>query len=82
MMTLQQNGVSSSIVTLEWDSTGDVSVSYVLIISPTPLSGSPVIVETTSAQITVSYNTLYNVTITAVNCAGKSSVIVIIPSVG
>ncbi len=49
-----------------------MSISYVLIISPTPLSGSPVTVETTSAQITVSYNTLYNVTIRAVNCAGMS----------
>ncbi len=70
-----QNQPSSSIITLEWDppsSTGGVSVSYVLTISPTPLSGSPVTVETTSAQITVSYNTPYNVTIRAVNCAGMS----------
>ena len=70
-----QNQLSSSIITLEWNSpssTGGVSVSYVLTISPTPLSGSPVTVETTSAQITVSYNTPYNVTIRAVNCAGMS----------
>ncbi len=69
------NQPSSSNITLEWDSpssTGGVSVSYVLTISPTPLSGSPVTVETTSAQITVSYNTPYNVTIKAVNCAGMS----------
>ncbi len=69
------NQPSSSSITLQWDppsSTGGVSVSYVLIISPTPLSGSPVTVETTSAQITVSYNTPYNVTIRAVNCAGMS----------
>ena len=71
-----QNQLSSSIITLDWDppsSTGGVSVSYVLIISPTPLSGSPVTVETTSAQIIISYNTPYNVTIRAVNCAGSSS---------
>ena len=70
-----QNQLSSSIITLEWDppsSTGGVSVSYVLIISLKPLSKSPVTVETTSAQITVSYNTPYNVTIRAVNCAGMS----------
>ncbi len=66
------NQPSSSIITLEWDhpsSTGGVSVSYVLTISPTPLFGSPVTMETTSTQITVSYNTPYNVT---VNCAGMS----------
>ncbi len=82
----RQNTVNSSLVTLEWDSpssTGGVSVSYVLTISPTPLSGSPVTVETTSAHITVSYNTPYNVTIRAVNCAGNSSdVMDTIPSIG
>ena len=82
MVASQQNQISSSIITLEWDppsSTGGVSVSYVLTISPTPLSGSP----TTSAQITVSYNTPYNVTIRAVNCAGSSSdVMVKIPFIG
>ncbi len=69
------NQPSSSDITLEWDSpssTGGVSVSYVLTIAPTPLSGSPVTVETTFAQITISYNTPYNVTIRAANCAGKS----------
>ncbi len=58
-----------------WDppsSTGDVSVSYILIISSTPLSGSPVTMETTSIQITVSYSTPYDVTIRAVNCVGMS----------
>ncbi len=70
-----QNQPNFSNITLEWDSpssTGGVSVSYVLTMSPTPLSGSPVTVETTSAQITVSYNIPYNVTIRADNCAGMS----------
>ncbi len=65
-----QKQPSSSIITLEWDppfATG-VSIRYVLIIL-THLSESPVTVETTSTQITVSYNTPYNVTIKAVNCA-------------
>ncbi len=69
------NQPSSSIITLEWDppsSTGGVSVRYVLIISPTSLSGSPITVETTSTQITVSYNTHYNVMVRAVNCVGMS----------
>ncbi|XP_064403403.1 uncharacterized protein LOC135348934 [Halichondria panicea] len=69
------NQLSSSNITLDWDppfSTGGVSVRYVLIISPTSLSGSPVTVETTSTQITVSYNTPYDVTVRAVNCAGMS----------
>ena len=82
-----QSQPSSSNITLEWDvpsSTGGVSVSYVLIISPTPLSGSPVTMETTSAQITVSYNIPYNVTIRAVNCIGMSnaSMLLTIPFIG
>ncbi|XP_064403103.1 uncharacterized protein LOC135348723 isoform X2 [Halichondria panicea] len=75
-LSAAQNQISSSIVTVLWDSpssTGGVSVSYVLIISPTPLSGSPVTVETTSAQIIISYNTPYNVNIRAINCVGSSS---------
>ncbi len=75
MLSSQQDGVSSSLLTLTWSppsSTGGVSVNYTLTISPPPLSGSPVIVETTSTQITVSYNTPYIVTIRAVNCAGMS----------
>ncbi|XP_064399980.1 uncharacterized protein LOC135346320 isoform X1 [Halichondria panicea] len=74
------NQPSSSNITLEWDSpssTGGVSVSYVLTISPTPLSGSPVTVETTSTQITISYNTLYNVTVRAVNCVGMNESLIV-----
>ena len=85
----RQHGVSFSLITLEWDptsSTGGVSVSYVLTISPIPLTGSPVTVETTLVHITVSYNTPYNVTIRAVNhCAiysNSSDIMVTIPSIG
>ncbi len=76
IVTSQQNLVRFSIITLNWDPpsfTGGVSVMYILTISLTPLSGSPVTVETTSAQITISYNTPYNVSIRAVNCAGMSN---------
>ena len=69
------NQPSSSNVTLEWDPpsfTGGVPVSYVLVISPPRLLELPVTVETNSAQIIVPYNTPYNVTIRAVNCAGMS----------
>ena len=75
MVSSQQDGVNSSLLTLTWSppsSTGGVSVSYTLTISPIPLSRSPITVEITSTQITVSYNTPYNVTIRAVNCAGMS----------
>ncbi len=58
--------------------TGGVSVSYVLTISPTPLSGSPVTVDTTSTQITISYNTSYDMTTKAVNCVGMSEEISIV----
>ncbi len=86
MVSSQQDTANSSLLTLTWSppfSTGGVSVNYVLTISPPPLSGSPVTVETTSTQITVSYNTPYNVTIRAVNCAGMSSdTMATIPSIG
>ncbi|XP_064402774.1 CUB and sushi domain-containing protein 3-like [Halichondria panicea] len=86
ILASQHNVVSSTIITLDWESpssTGGVSLSYVLIISPTPLSGSTVTVETTSAQIITSYNILYTVAIRAVNCAGFSSDIMMtmIPSI-
>ena len=74
-LTHRTNQPSSSTVTVEWDppsSPGGVSVSYVLTISPPPLSQSPLTFETTSAQINVSYNTQYNLTIRADNCAGSS----------
>ena len=88
ILASQHNVVSSSIITLDWDSpssTGGVSVTQLCPhYLPKPFSGSPVTVETTSAQITVSYNTLYNVTIRAVNCVGMSdaSMLVTIPSIG
>ncbi len=75
MVSSQQNGVDSSLLTLTWSppsSNGGMSVSYTLTISPLPLSGSPATMEINFIQITVSYNTLYNVTIRAVNCAGMS----------
>ncbi|XP_064404414.1 uncharacterized protein LOC135349740 [Halichondria panicea] len=87
ILASQHNVVSSSIITLDWDSpssTGGVSVTQLCPhYLPKPFSGSPVTVETTSAQITVSYNTLYNVTIRAVNCVGMSdaSMLVTIPSI-
>ncbi|XP_064401776.1 uncharacterized protein LOC135347676 isoform X2 [Halichondria panicea] len=87
ILASQHNVVSSTIITLDWDppsSTGGVSVSYVLIISPTPLSGSPVTVDTTSTQIISSYNIPYTVAIRAVNCAGFSSdniMMTMIPSI-
>ena len=85
MMSLQYDGVNFSLLSLTWSphsSTGGVSVSYTLTISPPPLSGSPVTVETTTILITVSYNTPYNVTIRAVSCAGMSRDTLTIPSIG
>ena len=86
MVSSQQDGVNSSLLTLTWSPpsfTGGVFVNYTLTISPSPLSGSPVTVEITSTQITVSYNTPYNVTIRSVNCGGMSSdTMISIPSIG
>ena len=69
-----QNGTSTSVVTLQWappTSTGGVDVSYVLTVSPPPVSGSTITTQT-STDITVYYYIQYNVTIRAKNCAGSS----------
>ncbi len=70
-----QNQLSSSIITLEWDppsSTGVCQLYPHRLPNTSDLSGSPVTMDTTSTQITISYNTPYNVTIRAENCAGMS----------
>ena len=87
MVSSQQDGINSSLVTLTWSppsSTGVVSVSYTLTISPPPLSGSPVTVEAAMIQIAISYNTHYDATIRANYCAGMSSTTTMgaIPSIG
>ncbi len=87
MIAIQNVTIGNSAdVTLTWSppsSTGGVSVNYILTISPSPLSKSPVTVKTTSTEITVSYNTPDNVTIRAVNCAGMSNdTMATIPSIG
>ncbi|XP_064389990.1 uncharacterized protein LOC135337903 isoform X2 [Halichondria panicea] len=69
-----------STITLTWDHTPqqDVSVSYIITISPPPPFGLPSTVETTFVVINVSYNTQYNVTVRAVNCAGSSDALAVI----
>ena len=70
-----QNGTSTSVVTLQWappTSTGGVNVSYVLTVSPPPVSWSTITTQT-STDITVSYNIQYNVTIRTESCAGSSN---------
>ena len=71
-----QNGTSTSVVTLQWappTSTGGVDVSYVLTVSPPPVSGSTITTQTSTNNITVSYNIQYHVTIRTENCAGSSN---------
>ena len=66
--------VLSYVVHFQWKPpthTGGVDVSYVLTLSPPPMSGSIITTQST-ACITVSYNIEYNVTITAKNCVGFS----------
>ena len=78
------NRTNTSVVTLQWappTSTGGVDVSYVLTVSPPPVSGSTITTQT-STDITVSYNIQYNVTIRAENCAGSSIDTVVIFALG
>ena len=70
-----ENGATVSIVTLLWDrfsTSGGVDIIYVLTISPPPVSGSYIATQINITEITVSYNTQYNVSIRAENCAGSS----------
>ena len=79
-----QNGTSTSVVILQWappTSTGGVDVSYVLTVSPPPVSGSAITTQT-STDITVSYNIQYNVTIRTESCAGSSQDTVVMFELG
>ena len=74
-LSSQCNLPSSSLVTLQWDppsTGGGVTVSYDLTVSPTPLSGSPPSLTNTSIQLSLNYNTVYNVSIIASTCGGPS----------
>ena len=69
-------------ITFEWDPPQgmgpEVIVDYYLIfITPAPLS-HPILNNVSSSpwDVTVNYNTLYSVNITALNCAGKSGTFV------
>ena len=55
-------------VTLQWNKLPEVSFT----VSVTPPSVSPVTSTNTSARLTVMYNTRYNVSVVATNCAGES----------
>ena len=79
-----QNGTNTSVVTLQWTpptSTGGVDVSYVLTVSPPPVSGSNITTQT-STDITVYYYIQYIVTIRAENCAGSSNGTVVMFELG
>ena len=74
-MSMFENGSNVSVVTLQWtppSTTGGVDISYVLTVSPPPVSGSSISTQGNITEITVSYNTPYNVSIRAENCAGPS----------
>ena len=65
-------GSDSATVILQWSSPTVASgVSYN--VSVTPLLESVLIAGNTSVQLTVHYNTQYNVSIVTMNCAGESS---------
>ena len=79
------NGTNVSVVTLQWDppsTTGGVDISYVLTVSPPPASGSTITTQINITEITVSYNTQYNVSIRAKNCAGSSNGIIVTFEIG
>ena len=65
-------------ITFEWDPPQGMGSElivdyYLIVISPTPLS-HPILNNISSSpwNVTVDYNTVYSVNITAVNCAGES----------
>ncbi len=73
--TAETVSASYSTINLTWDHIPqqNISVSYIITLSPPPPFESPVVVETTFAFINVSYNTQYNVTVRAQNCASSST---------
>ena len=74
---------NDTIPTFEWDPPGGMGPQtivdyYIISISPSPLSHPGTnIVHSSPWNVTLAYNTLYNLSITAVNCAGESGVFVL-----
>ena len=80
-----QNGTNASVVTLQWtppSTTGGVDITYVLTVSPPPVSGSTITTQTRTTGFTASYNTKYTVNINAENCAGSSQNTVVMFELG
>lgn len=80
-ITNEYHGILNTTLTFEWDpfqGSGPESVvdHFVLSISPQPLSSLVMnVVPSPPWNVTISYNTVYNVNITAVNCAGDGRTI-------
>ena len=59
-------------MTLQWDppsDSGGVTVSYEVTVSP---PGLTLITDGNNLTVSLNYSTLYDVTVSAVNCAGNS----------
>ena len=86
MLVEFENKLTLSIVVLQWDrpsTTGGVDICYVVTVSPPPVSGSTIIyTQSRIAEITVSYNTQYNVTIRAENINGSSDDAIVMFEIG
>ncbi len=76
----QNYAVMNIEVVLDWDppSGPDVVDNYTIYVLPMPVS-HPIsnVVNSTSWNVTLDYNVIYNVTITSRNCAGESEPVVL-----
>ena len=62
-------------ITLTWSSSSEAD-NYTIIVMPPPiLSGESFEFQSTRAQLTVLYNVVYSVNLTAHNCAGSNSTV-------
>ena len=69
MVTSEQFGTSNITVTLQWSGISGETYN----VSVTPIEPELTVIQDTSALLTVSYNTEYNINIMATNCVGMST---------
>lgn len=82
-VTEQYDTLSNTTITFSWDPPQGYGVKtvvdyYLLSITPTSLYPPPsTVVNGTSVNVTVQYNLDYTATLSAVNCAGEGSYIIL-----
>ena len=68
----QGTHLNNSMIRISWNLV-DTADNYIISISPSVESGSTFTTSNTSIQLPLIYNTVYNISVVASNCAGNST---------